>query len=226
MQPSKPSNPSRNRLISALARPRTIVALRLAALPAASALVASTAAAFIVGVAGMAVMIAPPASVKPGDLVDDDIHAFNEQQNVILPVDITVDAAPGTALEEPSDINPFVIPRGTCVKSHYIHYEPEATTVATGGVAFDSPILGVALLQSSLDATNFLGALPPTDYPVAPQCVGAGVDCGIELPGDRVLINPQNVQVEFLALSPGDRIRVITRGNPDACRPICHAQDC
>jgi hypothetical protein len=206
-------------------RPLITRSIRWASLPAIICL-AGSAAAFIVNVAGMAVFIAPPPSVKPGALIDPDILAFNERPNVFLPVDITVDVPPGTEVDDPNDLNPFVIPRGTCIKSHYIHYQPNATAVANGAVFFDSPILGVAVLQSSLDATNFLGAIPPTDYPVALQCAGVGVDCGLELPGDLLRVNAQSVQVEFLAHDPGDRIRVITMGNPANCETLCLDPEC
>ncbi len=227
--PSSAADPARTAVSAALiSRPTIARAIRWASLPAIVCLAAGSAAAFIVNVGGMAVFLAAaPPSVKPGDLISPNILAFNERQNVILPVDITVDVPAGTEVDDASDLSPLVIPRGTCIKSHYVHYQPNVTNVANGGVAFDSPILGVAILQSSLDATNFLGAIPPTEYPVALQCAGAaGVDCGMEVPDDLLRVNAQSVQVEFLAHDPGDRIRVIARGNPAICEKLCFDPEC
>lgn len=194
-------------------------------LPLAGVLLAGSAAAFITGVSGMAVLIAAPASVQPGALVDSAINSFNEQ-HAVLPFDIQLDAPAGSQLTAVGDLAPLIIPQGTCVKSHYVNYEPGAGASASGSLRFDQPILGVAVLQATLSATDFLGA-PGTNYPTPLLCAGApGVDCGLELGADRVRVNAQTIEVDFDAGSPGDRLRVVTRGNPANCRPLCHDEQC
>jgi hypothetical protein len=198
----------------------TAIASALAALTTAG-----TAAAYIVGVDPVAVKIAPPQSVVPGALMGPNIHVFDEQQDVILPANVWVDARPvNNGVQLPGDLNGGWIPAGTCVRSHYVQFEPAQASTVTGGIKLDNDILGVALLQSSLGATNFLGAewMPgvPTIYPVAAQCNGGppNHDCGMDLvPEDGLRLDARRVVVNFTALSPGDRIRVITKSC--GCKP-------
>jgi hypothetical protein len=201
-------------------RPRLWGALALG-----TTLLAGSAGAFITATGGMAVQIAPPASVKPGALLSPNILAFDELQNFLTPVDIVLDASSGAELKNPEDVKPVVIPRGTCLSSHYVHYQPAVDSSATGRVRFNRPIVGVALLQATLDATNVFGA-PGTDYPVAPQCITAVSDCGMELNPDVLRVGALAVEVDFSALNPGDRIRVLTEGNPDRCHPLCLDDEC
>jgi hypothetical protein len=175
---------------------------------------AGTAAAAIIQVGLMAVFIAPPPSVVPGMGQAPNIWAFNEQQDVVLPFAIPVDAHPGDFVDEPGDLTPGWIPQGTCVSSHYLRYDPVNVNSAQGRVRFDREILGVALRPLTLDATNFLGAAA-TNYPPnagAGVCNVAGNTCAMELPGDVLRVGPAAVEVDFTAADPGDRIRVITKG--------------
>jgi hypothetical protein len=195
--------------------------------PALVVAMVGTAGAAIVNVGLMAVQIAPPASVLPAAGGGPNIHAFNELQDVVLPFAVPVDARPGDIVETPSDVNPGIIPWGTCVRSHYLRYNPVFTNSAQGRVRFDREILGVALLPASLNATNVLGA-PMTVYPPnagAGACNVAGNTCGMELPGDRLRVGTFSVEVDFTALDPGDRIRVITKGCCDTWCPESGGSD-
>jgi hypothetical protein len=194
------------------ARKRRRFAQAVLALPVL--LTAGSAAAFIVAVVPAVVKIPAPPSVVPGALVGPNIQAFDERQDVVLPFNVAVDARPiNPGIQLPGDLNPGVIPAGTCVRSHYLHYEPLSPATATGSADFSDDILGVEVRQASLDATNFLGN-PFTAYPVAAQCLGgpANHQCGMELlPEDSLRVGQRRVEVSFYALAPGDRIRVITR---------------
>jgi hypothetical protein len=190
---------------------------------AALTLTAGAAVAAITAVNGMAVQVAPPATVLPGLNMGPAIQAFDELQNVLLPVDLPIDARgtnPFTEIDSEDDLNPGKIPAGTCVSSHYIHYDPNGAGGAIGGVEFDGPILGVAVLPATLDATNVLG-WPWTAYPAdadAGTCLVVGATCAPEFTGpDVVRVGLQRVEVDFSAGNPGDRVRVITRGCCD-CR--------
>jgi hypothetical protein len=188
-------------------------------------LTAGAAVAAITAVNGMAMQVAPPATVLPGLNMGPAIQAFDELQNVMLPVALLVDARgtnPLTEIRSEGDLNPGKIPAGTCVNSHYIHYDPNGAGAAIGGVEFDGPILGVAVLPATLDATNVLG-WPWTNYPAdadAGTCLLAGNTCAPEFTGaDVVRVGLRRVEVDFTAGNPGDRIRVITRGCCDcSCR--------
>ena len=186
-------------------------------------LTAGAAVAAISAVNGMAVQVAPPATVLPGLNMGPTIQAFDELQNVLLPVDLPMDTRgtnPTTEIRGEDDLNPGKIPAGTCVSSHYIHYDPNGAGAAIGGVEFDAPILGVAVLPGTLDATNVLG-WPWTNYPPdadAGTCLVGANTCAPELTGaDVVRVGLRRVEVDFTAGNPGDRIRVITRGCCD-CR--------
>jgi hypothetical protein len=153
------------------------------------------------------------------------IQAFDELQNIVLPVDLPFDArgtSPFTEIRSEHDLNPGKIPAGTCVSSHYMHYDPAGAGAAIGGVEFDGPILGVAVLPDTLNATNVLG-WPWTNYPVdadAGTCLVGASTCAPEFTGaDIVRVGLNRVQVDWSAAMPGDRIRVITRGNCD-----CHSR--
>lgn len=200
-------------------RRHTMVAAVLALAGVGSA--AGVARAWIAAVQPAAVFFTPP-SVAPGNPSAPDIWAFNEIQDVYLPVGILLDVQPvNPGVHVPADLNPVWIPAGTCVSSHYVHYEDTTLSVATGGVRYVRPILGVAVRQATLDATNFLRR-PGVVYPNAAACNAVpGVDCGMELlPQDELRVDANRVQVRFEAQSPGDRIRVVTAGDPALCHPI------
>lgn len=202
-------------------RPRryTMVAAALALAGVGSA--AGVARAWMTAVQPAAIYFVPP-SVAPGNPTAPDIWAFDELQDVFLPVPIVLDVQPvNPGVHVPADLNPVVIPAGTCVSSHYVDYEDTVPSVATGGVRYLRPILGVAVRQVTLDATNFLRR-PGVIYPNAAACNAVpGVDCGMELlPQDELRVDANRVQVRFEAQTPGDRIRVVTAGDPALCHPI------
>ena len=184
----------------------------LAALP----LGAGTARAFIVNVAPAVVEIDAPASVLPGMLQGPDIHAFDERQDVQLAAALLVDHQGPGLVNDPGDLNPAWIPAGTCIRSHYIHYDPAGAASANGAVQFAGEIVGVILRPATLDASNGLGAAF-TAYPPnagAGACLVGGNTCGLELtvpPQDSFQIDQDVLRVNFQALNPGDRIRVITK---------------
>jgi hypothetical protein len=149
--------------------------------------------------------MAPPPSVLPGAAFSDPtvIHSFVEQQNFVLPANIAVDAAPATL--------PLVIAAGTCVTTYLMHFDPIPQSTVSGGIEFDSRILGVLLTQSSLDSSNGTFGNAATTYATAPDCQappGNG-DCALES-NDSIDLQPQSIEVEFHANGPGDRLRVIT----------------
>ena len=164
-----------------------------------------------------------PASVMPGNPTAPDVWAFNEKQDVILPVGILLDVQPvNPSVTLPGDLNPVWIPAGTCVCSHFFDHEDTIVSTVTGGARCVRPILGVAIRQPTLDATNFLGLTATVMYPTAANCNAVpGVDCGMELlPQDSLRVDANRVQFSFLSQTPGDRIRVVTAGDPAHCHPI------
>src|SRR5262245_35910681 len=99
-----------------------------AALLAAVPIGAGTARAFIVNVAPAVVEIPAPPSVMPGVLVGPDIRAFDERQDVVLAGPLPVDHQGPNLVTKPGDLNPGFIPPGTCIRSHYLDYDPAVGT--------------------------------------------------------------------------------------------------
>ena len=101
------------------------------------------------------------------------------------------------------------------MSSHYLHFDPIGAGNVSGGAAFSAPILGVAVLPDTLDATNVLG-WPWTSYPPdadAGTCLVGANQCGLELTGQDLLeVGVNKVRLTAFAMDPGDRVRVITAG--------------
>ncbi|MEM9047878.1 MAG: hypothetical protein AAGC92_04085 [Pseudomonadota bacterium] len=132
---------------------------------------------------------------------DPNLYAFDEDQNILLDRDIRVDLAPGRPLGG-------LIAKGTVVASHYVFFDPAGVSWQEGFVEFDAPILGVATRIWTLQATDFLANTKMT-Y-LNPGLRGLEVE-------DRVWIDPENpfrLNVDWLAWTPGDYIRVFTARSP------------
>ena len=124
---------------------------------------------------------------------DDNLYAFDEDQNIVLSEPIRVDIGGQNG----------VIPAGTTVASHYVFFDSIAGT-QMGFVYFDAPILGIAALEGTMAATDFLANT---------EVVYIGTELrGLE-PGDTVWIDeedPHRLWVYWAGSSPGDYIRVFT----------------
>jgi hypothetical protein len=126
-----------------------------------------------------------------------NLYAFNEDQNITIPSEITVNV--GT--------NPLA---GDIVASHYVFFDPGPNTTQQGYVDFDADIFGVATSTSTLSASDFL-------VPSGVTYLNPGLR-GLEA-GDVVSIdasNPQRLLVDWFASTPGDYVRVFTMESPGA----------
>ena len=186
---------------------------------------AGGALARITNVAGLVTQIPAPPSVRPAaGPTGPFIQAFNERQNVRLQVPLPVDATPSgppKEIDSPDKLNPGEIQAGVCVNSYYFWFDPTEVNRAIGSAAFDGRVLGVIVLPETLDATNVLGR-PQTLYPVSAgtgPCLVGNATCGLELSAkeDAFTIGGSNINMNLNALTPGDRMRVITEG--DNCCP-------
>jgi hypothetical protein len=194
-----------------------------AALLAALPLTAGTAAAFIVNVVAPVVRIPGPPSVLPGVLTGADIHAFDERQDFRLPAPLLVDHQGGNPVRVPGDAKPAWIPAGTCIRSHYVDYDPAGVAgTASGAIQLEGEIVGVIFRPPTLDASNFLGAAFTTYPPnaAAGTCLVGANQCGLEITvptQDTFQITGDVLRMTFVAGNPGDRLRVITKSC--ACDP-------
>ncbi|MEM6738870.1 MAG: hypothetical protein AAF646_02070 [Pseudomonadota bacterium] len=124
---------------------------------------------------------------------DDNLYAFDEDQNITLVEPIRVDIGGDNG----------VIAQGTVVASHYVFFD-SISGVQYGYVYFDAPVLGVAAFQATMAATDFLANTAVT-Y-ISPNLRGLE-------DGDMVWIDdedPHRLWVSWAGSSPGDYIRVFT----------------
>lgn len=129
----------------------------------------------------------------------DHLYAFDEDQNIALKAPIHVDIGGQNG----------VIPAGHVVASHYVFFD-SLDGIHYGYVDFDAPILGIAALPQSLDATDFLANTSVTYLSTDLR--------GLER-GDQVWVdadNPFRLWVYWAGSSPGDYIRVFTALSPAA----------
>jgi len=124
---------------------------------------------------------------------DDNLYAFDEDQNILLedPIEVDIGGEDGK------------IAAGTVVASHYVFFDSLAG-VHIGYVDFDAAILGIAAFQDTMAATDFL-ANTDVEY-ISPDLRG------LER-GDRVWVDtddPRRLWVYWAGSSPGDYIRVFT----------------
>ena len=124
----------------------------------------------------------------------DNLYAFDEGQNILLPAPVRVDIGGGDA---------GLLPAGTEVASHYVFFDSiEGKHLAY--VDFDAPILGIAAHADTMGATDFL-ANTSVNY------IGTELR-GLER-GDYVWVDEDDgsrLWVFWSGWSPGDYIRVFT----------------
>lgn len=177
---------------------------RLTLIAALSALVASPGLATVLdgGIErqsgnGAFVILDPSTGFDVGaDTFDDDnLYAFDEDQNITLAEPIRVDIG--------GDQN-GMIPQGTVVASHYVFFD-SIDSAHHGYVYFDAPILGIAAFEPTMAATDFL-ANTSVNY-ISMELRGLET-------GDHVWIDetdPHRLWVYWAGSSPGDYIRVFTK---------------
>lgn len=199
-----------------LYKPNTFVRLLMVAV--VMPVIIPHAHASIISTTGDVVKISPPPSVRIDEFEnDDEIRAFDERQDIMLPTDITVDIdAPGI-YDDLGDLPaiPPTIPAGTFVRSHYLHSDPEDESLThryNGSATFDEDIIGVLLSGSYVTATHSILGAPGTRYGGGAIELGPRRDT-VEISSDR-----RTITVQFSTRSGADRLRVITRGVPE---PTC-----
>lgn len=147
----------------------------------------------------------PPNTVGSDNFNNPNLNAFDEQQNVTLGAALTTDV--GT--------NP--IPKGTLVSSEFVFFDPGPTSTLIGYVVFDAPVLGIMTQPGTLVASNFLGA-PGITY-LDPAGVGLEGGDAVTIDGS----NPNRIDWDTSADTPGDAVRVILQGQavPEPASIVC-----
>ena len=137
-------------------------------------------------------MIDPPTELGKDPIGDDHFFAFYEKQNVVLDRDVKFGKK--TWLDE-----------GTLVSSHYVLYDPAELVRHSVTIEFDSEILGVYSTNKKLKKTDFLGA--DGDEYKRFRHRGHEWRDHYEISADG-----KSITFHYRAGSPGDYIRIVTRG--------------
>lgn len=179
--------------------------LLIGALCAASLLLQTSAAhAVIIGggvTGGSGGTIAQEFSPAVGTIGNNNInqnilYGFNELQNTALSKTIT------------TNIGVSSIAAGTVVSSHYIFFDPAASTRVIGYADFDAPIIGIITSSTKLGNSDFLN----NTAVVYVNKNNRGLESVDHLSIDSS--NPNRILIDLTASSPGDYFRVITGPTP------------
>ena len=136
------------------------------------------------------------SSVGNNTFQNNNLYAFNEDQNIVISSPLTVDVGPNSLNE--------VLGTGTTVASHYVFFDPAGTVRIQGYVDFDARILGIITSTTRLAATDFL-INNDVNY------LNPGLR-GLES-GDIVWIDgtmDYRLRLDWTASTPGDYVRVLT----------------
>lgn len=175
---------------------------------AVGVLAVGTAHGAIIATFVSATLIAPPPSTVPGALQSNTlIYVFDEIQSVAVPGSIPVDISTTGLFNNAASLTPGVIPTGTVVDVHFIHFDQVGPGVnsANGTIEFDGDILGIQVLSSTLDTADLLGTAGayPTGNPSR----------GLEWTSEFVFVFPslRSIRIGLETSNVIDQIRVFTR---------------
>lgn len=109
----------------------------------------------------------PPFSVQENAVQNDQyVSAFPEKQGLLLQSPLSVDISSSGVFNEAADLTPFVLPAGTRVNSYFVIADATDGRSFTGAIAFDEPILGVIIGETTLQASHTVaGLLGLVTYP-------------------------------------------------------------
>jgi len=150
----------------------------------------------------------PDNTVGFDNFNDDDLYAFNENQNVLLLADLNVDnLANGLGGETLGG----TLSAGIFVSSHYVFFDPAGffpLTSQEGTVTFDSPILAILTSTGNLNSTDVLLGDASVNY-VTSFLRGLEGDDVVSITGLTT------ISVNWDASFPGDYVRVLTAAVPE-----------
>jgi hypothetical protein len=152
-----------------------------------------------------------PASVEPGMTESTTIARFFRERTTVAAADIPIDiTTPGT-YNSPAAVTRGTLPAGTRFTSWFMHVDPVGTTsfnrVST--ITFDRPILGVAVLAATLDATDPIAGAPNTTYPT-PGNSTRELDLGTTATNDNLTFaaDGRSLRITARADSSVDQVRI------------------
>jgi hypothetical protein len=170
--------------------------------------------ASIVGVSGAVELVAAPADARANAYTwRDGLRCWDERQNVALEADLFADATEPGLYDWYTDLTGVVIPAGTIISSHYVHFDSPGSEMvsAAGSLTFSGRIVGVIVSgdysgdsNGRLDQSDALGL--GTVYPEHMPYRGLEFEIDrFEITTDRRTLN-----LSLRISQPGDYLRVFT----------------
>ena len=144
----------------------------------------------------------PDNTVGNDTFQNDNLYAFNEDQNIVLLAPLTVNVGPSVT-----------IGTGATVASHYVFFDPDGSTDQEGFVLFDANILGVITSTTNLANSDFLANTGVTYLNPGLRGLEGGDSATIDGSNSKKLL------VDWTASTPGDYVRVLTERSPGAAIP-------
>jgi hypothetical protein len=188
---------------------------------AAAFLLAASAHAGIVASSGLNV-IAPPASVQPGALVNDTTPFLFQESGPIttassVDADIVVDPnSLGGTYTSPFDLTPGTFLPGTIFSgSYFFHFNRTAGSTSLDPISvsatFTDNIIAIILLDATLDSTDPIFGNPGTLYPTGTPGRGFILGDGVVGNGLVITIDGNTINANFDPTAADlEQIRVLT----------------
>ena len=134
----------------------------------------------------------PPGSVQEGQLQADDTIFWFKEGTFTLMSPVHVDITTTGSYTEGSTLTGGNIATGTTVNSYFLHFDPTGQPsdgkIAIGTFSFPNPILGIIVLDASLDATDTLLGASGTIYPTGEKWRGLEVGPGVDVDSPDTII--------------------------------------
>jgi len=162
---------------------------------------------------------APPSLAMQAYESNSMVSLISERTSHVLADDLVVDAS-GTGLYDATSLlAPSIIPMGKKVDSWILHSDPvgvitswDNSVVLGGGVTFDRKILGVMVMDSTLDASDSEVGAAGTIYSISSH---RGMELDLTCPilkydAFTISADQRSISMIFHTDRNGDEIRVIT----------------
>jgi hypothetical protein len=161
---------------------------------------------------GDVTQVAPPPSLELDAFVSNTTIWLIEEAGVVLATDLAVDLTlPGT-YNDPAQITPGIIPAGTVVRSYITHFDSIDTQLVlnrSGSITFDTDILGVMILDATLDASDPVVGLASVVYPTG--LVFRGTEISTQFPESVSLVDNRTFRIDRIGVDlVSDSLRIIT----------------
>jgi hypothetical protein len=195
-----------NRLLQRSAR--SARSRKLAVITIGLAVGTTTATAAIVAT-GLDAVLFPPTDVRLDQTESDvEIRAINERQQCF-------------SLTKDLEVDEGVIAKGTKMKCHLIHADPDNTLLLDGRVRFDTQILGVISTSDGLDATDAMCFRNGMVYPNTGDEPNRGLEPGIQADTYQIIAGGFGIQVrvEVPPNSFSDQVRVLNCCGEECAAP-------